>query len=1316
MNVIDLGYDIDKLSAQQKVVVEYLSQTLGLADQLDRRKIAPDITGLKDMNEVIGKQKTILDGVSAARAKATKELDALQKMQRDEITTYEKRQAAGTGVARSLSEEKEHLRQRNAELKAGAQLHVAEANSIEEARAKIKLLTLEQSKLNLATADGKARNAEINTEIGKQTEFIRANVSAAEKQRMNIGNYAGSFKEALGTLEKELGGVREKLQSMKPQDAGFDRLAKEEKLLTTITESLNKSFSSTKQELRAFTEASKQMGSQFGMADERFQAFVAAVGERKDELDDIQATINFQASDTKYLDGVLNAVQGLAGGYAAASAGVALLGDDSEELQKQMAKMQALLTLITGLQQFLNAIQSESGAIQVGLAAKTALLNAAREVNLVLTGQAAVATQAETVALVEQTAATEASAIAAGQAAIGNEAVAITAGEAAVAVGAEAIAAEGATAATLGLATAFTATGIGAIIIALAAGVVYLVKNIYEWANADGILLDKQSKLAESVKALNEAINSEVSIIKDNRAERRKLLEDELAAAEKSGASQERLFVIKKKLADFDKVSAAQVVSHTETTAKSLREAEGFYIAAATNITSKKRQIQAANAEIVAAQLAGRSVDDEKVKYLDWLKESLEGAEKSAEAAKSLRDTRKAALDDQQNAEKAASEVQIEEQKFNADERRRIVLESVKLEADLIQTKNAIILGDERSTLEQRLVAMKSNVAQQKALAKAELTDVLTNPSSTGADRKIAQKKYNDDILKINLQSKEDDRKTNLEYHNRELAAQKAFNEIVINSEIEKNAKIAESDAFSLEERTAAHHKMVEDQKTLIDQDYQYQKATKIFYGKEIEQLDADHNAKLEQLKITSSTKLISIAQSSYNKLRKEADDYYSSIAKSNETAESAAELKEQISFSTRLDNLNKRLKGGKIGVEKYNRDIQKLQEDASLSALRIANQHIENQIKTETGFLENSVAAWTEYEEELEALSAESTPTDLQKERIDQLKATLNKELDIQNDHTAKINALKTQELKNNDAVETAKVAKVKDAKGQIKQTSIELYGALVNLSQTLVDGGYQRELDALQKTKEASDERFATEINNIQRSNLSEQDKAAQITQLQAQQKAQALQFEREQRDIKNRQAKADRAFAVANIIEQTALAVISALKLPPPFNFIEAGLIGAVGAVQLATVLAKPIPQYAEGAGVNGKPLHPGGPAIVGEGIYKELVNPKGGKPFIADHAMFLDDLPAGSSVLPLTPSLSQDDVNQIMYSAMIRKTSDLLANQDRLESKRVARQDAVSREQLELLKKIAGKDQSVRNTVNTHVNYGYMEYINKEVFGR
>ena len=90
---------------------------------------------------------------------------------------------------------------------------------------------------------------------------------------------------------------------------------------------------------------------------------------------------------------------------------------------------------------------------------------------------------------------------------------------------------------------------------------------------------------------------------------------------------------------------------------------------------------------------------------------------------------------------------------------------------------------------------------------------------------------------------------------------------------------------------------------------------------------------------------------------------------------------------------------------------------------------------------------------------------------------------------------------------------------------------------------------------------------------------------------------------RELKARQAQAryEKAQAIVDITINTAKAVVAMLDVKPvPLNFIMAGLVGALGAVQLGTVVAQPIPLYAKG--------REGGPAelaITGDGGKHEYI---------------------------------------------------------------------------------------------------------------
>lgn len=89
---------------------------------------------------------------------------------------------------------------------------VDESDSIESIQSitkASKALREERSKLNLQSAEGQKRVKEINAELDKNNSKIKDNVSALEKQRINVGNY----KSALDGVHPALGKVGQGLEA-----------------------------------------------------------------------------------------------------------------------------------------------------------------------------------------------------------------------------------------------------------------------------------------------------------------------------------------------------------------------------------------------------------------------------------------------------------------------------------------------------------------------------------------------------------------------------------------------------------------------------------------------------------------------------------------------------------------------------------------------------------------------------------------------------------------------------------------------------------------------------------------------------------------------------------------------------------------------------------------------------------------------------------------------------------------------------------------------------------------------------------------------
>lgn len=90
-------------------------------------------------------------------------------------------------------------------------------------------------------------------------------------------------------------------------------------------------------------------------------------GELKDRLSDLQQTTKNFGSDTATFDAVGQGIATIGAGFQAAQGAQALFGDGSEDLQKSLLKLQAIMALTNGLQQIQNNLQAES-ALRLKLA------------------------------------------------------------------------------------------------------------------------------------------------------------------------------------------------------------------------------------------------------------------------------------------------------------------------------------------------------------------------------------------------------------------------------------------------------------------------------------------------------------------------------------------------------------------------------------------------------------------------------------------------------------------------------------------------------------------------------------------------------------------------------------------------------------------------------------------------------------------------------------------------------------------------------------------------------------------------------------
>lgn len=188
--------------------------------------------------------------------------------------------------------------------------------------------------------------------------------------------------------------------------------------------------------------------------------------------------------------------------------------------------------------------------------------------------------------------------------------------------------------------------------------------------------------------------------------------------------------------------------------------------------------------------------------------------------------------------------------------------------------------------------------------------------------------------------------------------------------------------------------------------------------------------------------------------------------------------------------------------------------------------------------------------------------------------------------------------------------------------QISSDAIGQIGGLVSAMYDGKIQK----IEDEQEVNQDSYDKEIERIE---LLAENGVITEEEAEARKRAAKEKTEEKEEELEKRKARLqydqavwDKSVQIAQAGIATALAIAKALP-----NFVLAALVGAMGAVQVATIAATPIPAYREGT----KRPHPGGLAVVGDGGISEVVL-LDGHAWITPDTPTLIDLPEGSEVFP------------------------------------------------------------------------------------
>lgn len=195
--------------------------------------------------------------------------------------------------------------------------------------------------------------------------------------------------------------------------------------------------------------------------------------------------------------------------------------------------------------------------------------------------------------------------------------------------------------------------------------------------------------------------------------------------------------------------------------------------------------------------------------------------------------------------------------------------------------------------------------------------------------------------------------------------------------------------------------------------------------------------------------------------------------------------------------------------------------------------------------------------------------------------------------------------------------------------QVASQAVGAIGDLVSAVYDG----QIDRIEEEQDANDEKYEKDVERYERQAeqgaISEEEAEARKRSAKAATEAKNEELEKKKQEIAHKQAVWEKATSIAQAGIATALAITEALP-----NIPLSIIIGALGAIQVATILATPIPSYAEGT--KDASGHKGGTALVGDAGKREVIM-YSGNAWITPATPTLVDIPKGAQVFP--------DVNKV-----------------------------------------------------------------------
>jgi len=500
------------------------------------------------------------------------------------------------------------------------------------------------------------------------------------------------------------------------------------------------------------------------------------------------------------------------------------------------------------------------------------------------------------------------------------------------------------------------------------------------------------------------------------------------------------------------------------------------------------------------------------------------------------------------------------------------------------------------------------------------------------------------------------------------LAREYELRKEILDNLIKNNDEVVKDETKSLSDRIDAYNRFIEYKKQLVQLEYNEQsRVIETELKDQTKEINSAYNEQLNTISeaLKEGTTTQTIAKEKRNQALVEKDNALKSLEKkilidrqinTEHFVQSQKELSDEYSkevinklliefekldkqneiAQSKLNALtNRAFNGGTLNMKSplsafktYFEDREKIEEEATIKSielnlnetkLKIANSFMVNGIETEEH--KKLIAKKIELETQLQNVKDKNQEKELK--RIEELKKTLEEYYSSFGSDLAnkagfgKLLGLFTGDLEKFEEDATATALAVSEAFQEAFNTISQMSNAY-----------FEREFLNLERQRNLSI-KFAGESTSAKESI--------------------EKQYDERRKQLERRQAEQRKRLAIFNAVVDTAQGVVGAIARADlyPYNFVLAGIIGALGAAQIAMISSQQVPAYAEGTDNHG-----GGLMLINDGKgsnYTETVETPDGKLKQYKGRNVLVNAPKGTKVH--THEQWNEKLNNLLVSASI-----------------------------------------------------------------